>query len=164
MARLSVDLLHRNFDVSVPGLQAVFQDLASLLELDAGAAVDLVVCTDVRIARLNRLHFGKRGSTDVIAFPTDFPELDFPGDLRYLGEIFLCADQVARNARRFEASLGDEFLFCFVHGLLHLLGWIDETPEARAAMHGRQRELMTAVLAKRSEGARLLRRRARRKG
>ena len=164
MARLSVDLLHRNFELSVQGLQAVFGDLAALLELEEGAAVDLVVCTDVRIARLNRLHFGKRGSTDVIAFPTDFPELDAPGELRYLGEIFLCADQVARNARRFEASLGDEFLFCFVHGLLHLLGRTDGTPEERAAMHETQRELMKAVLAKHPAGGRLLRRRSRRKG
>lgn len=159
MVHLSVDCLHRRFDVAQGPFHKVFDRLIDLLELDRGVAVDLVVCTDVRIARLNRLHFGKRGSTDVIAFPTDFPDLDFPQDLHYLGEIFICADQVARNARRFEVTLGDEFLFCFIHGLLHLLGWTDETPPKRSAMHEKQRALLESAVADRPAGRRLLRRR-----
>ncbi len=138
MARLSVDCLHRRYTLRSDVLHKVFAELVNCLGLASDSYVELIVCTDVRIARM---HFGKRGSTDVISFLTDFPELSIEGAPHYLGEIFLCADQVCRNARSFNVSIGDEFLFCFIHGLLHLIGWTDDTKIEREAMHKKQREL-----------------------
>ncbi|HEV3046403.1 MAG TPA: rRNA maturation RNase YbeY [Solirubrobacteraceae bacterium] len=89
-----------------------------------------------RIARLNRLHRGKEGPTDVLSFPIDGVEAlarrepGGPGDAppRELGDIVICP---AHTADVREA---------IVHGMLHLLG-MDHERDA-GEMLAAQRELL----------------------
>jgi probable rRNA maturation factor len=108
------------------------------------------------MARLNRETFGRRGPTNVIAFPIDGPA---PGDVRLppdskspgkappplLGEVVISLETVAREARQTGWKTGELFDFYLVHGILHLLGWDHDTPERAEEMDGKTWELMQVI-------------------
>ena len=74
---------------------------------------------------------GVPGSTDVITFQH--------------GDIVVCPDVAAREARRRGLTLANELLRYCVHGWLHLRGYDDVTDELRAVMHARQEALVARL-------------------
>lgn len=78
---------------------------------------------DVR--RLNRRWFGRRGGTDVMAFPAGE---DFRGD------VILSLAAARRQARSLGHALAAEIAILAAHGTLHLLGEEDRTPAGRRRM------------------------------
>ncbi len=57
--------------------------------------------------------------TDVLSFPAE--DID-PGGERDLGDVVICTDQAARQARQANRSYTLELEVLALHGLLHLLG------------------------------------------
>jgi probable rRNA maturation factor len=121
-ARLAVD-------VALAGVRATVSR-TELRELAAGvlrsegvrdAYLSIVFVTPRAIARLNRLHLGHRGPTDVITFRLRPP----PGGgaaAAVVGDICICSAVAARNARRFGVSMREEIKRLVVHGTLHVAG------------------------------------------
>src|SRR5438876_1137924 len=82
------------------------------------------------IARLNEEFLCHLGPTDVITFnysPSGQAE-------RLEGEIFICVNEAVTQARRFGTSWPSEVVRYLVHGLLHLLGYDDQTAAAQRIM------------------------------
>jgi rRNA maturation RNase YbeY len=92
--------------------------------------------------RLNRRFLGHQGSTDVITFDhrvpvrrqAPFPQVPSPASDAVDGEIFICIDEALSQARRFRSNWQSELVRYLVHGVLHLVGFDDATPAARAVM------------------------------
>ncbi len=92
--------------------------------------VSLALVDDSEIQELNKTYRGKDESTDVLSFPAETEELkDY-----FLGEIVINYQQTKRQAKDFDNSPKQEFVFILVHGLLHLLGYEDESREDREKM------------------------------
>lgn len=66
---------------------------------------------------LNRQYKGKDATTDVLAFALPQPDGTLAGD------IYICRDVAAREARERGMPLREELLRLVVHGTLHVLGW-----------------------------------------
>ncbi len=114
------------------------------------------------MARLNRETFGRRGPTNVIAFPVDAPG-DLPGSPRnkapapgaprqqssqpppVLGEVVISIETTRRQAIEFGWPWEELFDFYLIHGILHLVGHDHDTPENEAAMTARTWELMGVI-------------------
>lgn len=105
----------------------------------AGAAsVTLVLMTDARIHELNQQHLQHDCATDVLAFGDG--EIDPDSGETYLGDILVSVDTAGREAEARNLQQHDEVCLYALHGLLHLLGMRDDTPEGRVAMIAAQRE------------------------
>jgi probable rRNA maturation factor len=135
-----------------PGAQALLDpaELDRLVEFvlrHEGAAgpwaVAIVLTTDPHLRRLHAEFMGIDQETDVMTFPAEPP----PGEPVHGGDVVISADRAADQAGQFGHTPAEEARFLAVHGLLHLLGWRDETAEARASMLDRQQELIAAYLA-----------------
>jgi len=109
-----------------------------------GVEISLVLCDDPFIRSLNLEHRGLDKPTDVLSFPQDDPD-DFPsftppdgdpdGDIpRVLGDIVISLDTADAQARAAGWRLEDEIDLLAIHGVLHLLGYDDETVEGAAEM------------------------------
>jgi probable rRNA maturation factor len=72
---------------------------------------------------LNRHYRGKDYATNVLSFPAELPE---GVRLPLLGDIVLCAQVIAREAREQKKALAAHYAHLTVHGTLHLLGWDHE--------------------------------------
>lgn len=92
-------------------------------------------CSDETILKANREFLGHDYYTDIITF-------DYSIDRRVGGDIFISVDTVKSNAQKFNASYDEELLRVIVHGLLHLCGLKDKTPEERAAMESAENEAL----------------------
>ena len=113
--------------------RSLLTDLIAVEECELG--VHLVGASEM--ARLNEEFLKHRGSTDVIAFNH--------ADLRTAclhGEVFLCLDEAVTQAKRFRSSWQSELVRYLVHGILHLRGFGDSTPDARRKMKREENRLL----------------------
>lgn len=104
--------------------------------------VSLLLVDRETIATMNERHLGKPGVTDVLAFPIDLPGETPPDVPAVLGDVMLCPDVAATQGERAGHGLRGELELLVVHGILHLLGWDHDTPEAERDMFGRTDELL----------------------
>lgn len=124
-------------------LETYARAIGRKLKIDPAHQVHVEFVSPARIRKLKNEHFALDEVTDCIAFPTLFPELP-AGTPQLLGEIILCPAQIRKQGEENGLSFGEECLFVFTHGVLHLLGHDDDTPEKRRRMHRKQRDLMAA--------------------
>ncbi|HEX5504476.1 MAG TPA: rRNA maturation RNase YbeY [Thermomicrobiales bacterium] len=116
----------------------------------APVAVAAVVVDDAAIHDLNRRFLGHDEPTDVLTFPLgeDGPGFVNAGP-RQLGEVYVSCERAAAQCAEWGNSPAREVRFLVVHGVLHLLGWDDATPEDRARMLARQEAILAAYEAAR---------------
>lgn len=86
-----------------------------------------IFCSDERILEVNKQYLEHDYYTDIITF--DYTEGD-----RISGDIFISLDTVRSNAEEFGASFENELHRIIIHGVLHLCGQDDKTPELRDEM------------------------------
>lgn len=84
-------------------------------------------CDDEEILRMNREFLGHDYYTDIITF-------DYSVDDKVGADIIISLDTVRSNAAELGLDFTDELLRVIVHGLLHLFGIKDKTPEQRHEM------------------------------
>jgi probable rRNA maturation factor len=96
------------------------------------------------IARLNREHLSHRGATDVISFGFSDPT----GSGAVVGDVYICPDVAAENARRHGAGVREELARLVVHGTLHVLGHDhpDSDERVESPMWRRQEQLLKRFL------------------
>ena len=109
--------------------------------------VDTATMTD-----LNRRWMDERGPTDVLSFPMDELRPGRPGEpsaAGLLGDVVLCPEVAAKQARSAGHSTSEELLLLTTHGILHLLGFDHAEPEEEKEMFDLQRRLLLTFLANR---------------
>ena len=84
-------------------------------------------CTDEEELSVNRQFLGHDYYTDVITF-------DYSTPATLSGDIFISLDTVRSNAEEAGTDFDSELRRILVHGLLHLTGQGDKTPETKAQM------------------------------
>jgi probable rRNA maturation factor len=102
----------------------------------------LFITDDEGIKELNRRYRGIDEPTDVLAFGGEAEGFVSPPDEPHLGDIIISFPQAASQAQERGHSVAQEIDLLFLHGLLHLLGYEGETPEARVRMWARQEEVL----------------------
>lgn len=99
--------------------------------LDAPKMLDIYI-TDLKGGQqLNLDARGKDYATNILSYPSDFPEaiLALLPALP-LGELIICHEVMAREAAEQNKSLNDHIQHLLVHGILHLLGFDHELGDA----------------------------------
>jgi probable rRNA maturation factor len=119
--------------------------------------VGVALVDDSYIRALNREYRGGDYATDVLAFPIDStneppapPRAAGAAQMRavepMLGDIVISVQRAREQARQFKHPLRREVALLAIHGLLHLLGYDDETESAASVMWARQKELLKTIL------------------
>lgn len=89
--------------------------------------INYIFCDDSKILEVNRQFLNHDYYTDVITF-------DYTSGNTLNGDIFISLDTVATNAEQVGCDFLEELHRILVHGLLHLCGQDDKTPETRSQM------------------------------
>ena len=100
----------------------------------------VVLADHATVLALNRTYLNHDYLTDVLAFDLRESE-DEPVE----GEIYVDLDTAAERHGEFGAPFTDEVHRYAVHGLLHLLGHRDATPEGKAVMRALEDRYLTAA-------------------
>jgi len=102
------------------------KETASTYEKKTGD-ISYIFCTDERILEVNRQFLKHDFYTDIITF-------DYSEGSIISGDIFISLETVAGNAAEFKVSIEEELKRILIHGILHLCGQDDKTPELRLEM------------------------------
>ena len=89
--------------------------------------INYIFCSDERELAVNREFLGHDYYTDIITF-----DYSTPSTLN--GDIFISLDTVRSNAEMVGVPFEQELLRILIHGILHLTGQGDKTPETKAQM------------------------------
>lgn len=109
-------------------------------ERAAECEVSLLFVGPDAIRRLNARHRGIDTPTDVLSFPQLDPFTIGPGEI--LGDVVVCPEITNRQSDAAGRCREDELLEVVAHGVLHLLGYDDGTPEGYEAMVELQRRVI----------------------
>ena len=113
----------------------------------------LLVDTDT-MEHLHVQWMDEPGPTDVLSFPMDELRPTADGDEPepgLLGDVVLCPDVAATQARTAGHSTEDELHLLTTHGILHLLGYDHAEPDEEKEMFGLQKQLLADWNAARQE-------------
>jgi rRNA maturation RNase YbeY len=110
--------------------------------------VAVALVGDAAIRELNERWLGHEGPTDSIAF--SYGEDPAPDGIR--GEVVVSAETALREAQARGLDPREELLLYVAHGVLHLLGWDDDTPARRRTMNARARAIVRRALGEEAGG------------
>ena len=89
--------------------------------------INYIFCSDERELEVNKQFLGHDYYTDVITF-------DYSTASTLNGDIFISLDTVRSNAEMVGVSFEQELHRILIHGVLHLTGQGDKTPETKIQM------------------------------
>ncbi len=115
-------------------LRSIADKTLRLEKMPSQASLAVVIVGDRSIRSYNRRFHQVDAPTDVLSFPS--------GEKEYIGDIIISFEMARRNARTAGWRTADELKLLVVHGILHLLGYSDETPRKRSRMWKRQAEIL----------------------
>ncbi len=102
-----------------------------LRDKGAKSLINVIFVDDNFIQDLNLRHRGQDNPTDVLSFELNA----VPGEEEEVsGEIYISVEKAIEQAAEFGIMPADEIKLLLVHGLLHLFGYDDATPEEREEM------------------------------
>tara|TARA_B100000683_G_scaffold177942_1_gene171476 strand:- start:91 stop:525 length:435 start_codon:yes stop_codon:yes gene_type:complete len=91
-------------------------------------SLNLIISDDKHLNTLKKEYLNQDHFTDIITF-----NLEDKGN-PIEGEIYISMDRIEDNSNTFSTSLENEFKRIFIHGLLHLCGYDDQTKSEKKNM------------------------------
>lgn len=119
-----------SFDLnSAEQLRAWIQSTATE-ETKSLGLLNIVFCTDQYLHKMNVQYLNHDTLTDVITFSyaEDYIE----------GDIFISVERSSENAQKFGCTPEEELYRVIIHGVLHLTGYDDKTPEEKIQMTAKE--------------------------
>lgn len=90
--------------------------------------LNYIFCSDEYLHKINLEYLDHDTYTDIITFDNSEEESSIEGD------VFVSIERIRENAQTLNIVFEEEVKRVIVHGLLHLCGYDDHTPEDKAEM------------------------------
>lgn len=97
-----------------------------------------IFCSDNYLLQINQQYLDHDTYTDIITFD------NADKDKVITGDIFISIDRIRENAVKFNQLVVDELHRVIIHGVLHLLGYKDKTPEDNKKMTQKEDQHLAA--------------------
>jgi len=98
--------------------------------------INLIFCDNDKLNSFKRKYFDDDVLTDIVTFP-----IKNDNDLE--AEIYISIEMAKFNADEFNVSLNNELSRLIIHGVLHLIGFNDNTKDAKKIMFSKQEEIIS---------------------
>ena len=100
-------------------------------EIKKLGSINIIFCSDNYILDINQKYLHHDYFTDIITF-------DYCEGKLLSGDLFISVDSVKENSITYNTEFAQELLRVIVHGLLHLIGYDDHTPEDQSQMRDKE--------------------------
>ena len=95
-------------------------------------SLNFIFCSDEYLREINIQYLNHKTYTDIVTFD----QSEEPKTIQ--GDIFISIDRVKENAANFEVDFDEELHRVLIHGVLHLIGYGDKDPKAKARMRKKE--------------------------
>lgn len=121
------------FELPDEALTRVWISKILAFEGKSPAAINYIFTSDAYLHRMNVDYLDHDTLTDVITFPySESDEIE--------GDIFISIERIQDNAQQFGVAFEVELRRVMAHGVLHLCGYLDKTPEDKQRMSAKEDE------------------------
>ena len=96
----------------------------------------MIFCDNDKLNSFKREYFDDDVLTDIVTFP-----IKNDNDLE--AEIYISIEMAKINADEFNVSLNNEISRLIIHGVLHLIGFNDDTEDSKKIMFSKQEEIIS---------------------
>ena len=165
---MSIEIANESgVNVNEAALAALARHVLDEMQVHPLAELSVLLVDEPAMTELHVRWMGEDGPTDVLAFPMDELRPPQPGGSHadhggaeppeipgLLGDVVICPQVAAGQARRGRHSLADEIDLLCAHGILHLLGYDHGDPQEHAVMFGLQDRLLASWRAERGADGR----------
>lgn len=93
--------------------------------------ISVIFCSDDYLLSVNKEYLNHDYYTDIITF-------DYSVDTEISGDLFISIDRVKENATEFNVPFLNELHRVLVHGVLHLCGYGDKSPDEETLMRSKE--------------------------
>lgn len=130
---LSISFHSEDVDFQLENEQQIIDWIKNTIQQEAKSATEIsyIFCTDEYLYQMNLAYLNHDTYTDIITF--DYTEKSVVS-----GDIFISIDRVKENAIKFKTTFKNELSRVIIHGVLHLLGYKDKTPEQKQVMRSKE--------------------------
>lgn len=134
---------YKDFEGYYPLLEEYYKKTLKEVRLPDQFVVSVIIVGPRSIKNINRDYRNIDKETDVISFALldQLDETIYEEEIE-LGDIFINRNRVLSQAKEYEHSTKREFVFLFVHGLLHLLGYDHMTLKDEKEMFKIQKKIV----------------------
>ena len=96
--------------------------------------INYIFCSDEYLHQINLDFLQHDTLTDIITFPYSDEAIE--------SDIYISIARVVENAQTFGVSTQNELRRVMIHGVLHLLGYDDKSPEEQRSMRAKEEECL----------------------
>lgn len=97
--------------------------------------LNYIFCSDAFLLEINKQFLGHNYYTDIITFDYSEDYKEIGSKDKIYGDVYISIDTIKHNAEEYGEGFDRELHRVIVHGLLHLIGFDDVTPELEKEMH-----------------------------
>lgn len=91
-------------------------------------SISFIFCSDEYLLKINQQYLNHDTYTDIITFDnSETPK-------KIYSDIFISVERVTENATHYQTTFQQELLRILIHGVLHLMGYQDKTPNNKRKM------------------------------
>ena len=101
-------------------------------------SVDYSFVDKKQMIKINKEHLKHNYLTDVLAF-------DYSENSKIQGDVFVSEEKVRANAQEYSQGFSTELMRVMLHGLLHLCGHKDKTPEEQNKIRGLEEKYLNQL-------------------
>jgi probable rRNA maturation factor len=105
-------------------------------EMKKPGEINFIFCNDDYLFNLNKTFLKHNTYTDIITFPATEQPTEVAGD------IFISIPRIIENAVKYNQSFNKEIRRVMVHGILHLIGYMDKTKSEKREMVSKENEYL----------------------
>lgn len=134
---------NKELEIYFNDIKKYYKKTLKILDINDDLDLSLIIVGKNKIRTINRNYRNIDRETDVISFANiDSDDFDYLTDDLNLGDIFINIDRVKSQAKKYKHSIKREFIFLFVHGMLHLLGYDHMNLKDEELMFGLQDKIV----------------------
>lgn len=102
--------------------------------------LNYIFCSDPFLLEINKQYLGHNYYTDIITFDYSDDYKEVGAEDKIYGDVYISIDTIRQNAEEYGEGFDRELHRVIAHGLLHLIGFDDVTPELQAEMTVQENE------------------------
>ena len=101
--------------------------------------INIILTTDQNLREINRDYLKRDYYTDIITF-------NYTENQIVNGDLYVSLERVYENAKEYEQEQKTELLRVIIHGILHLIGYDDESQENKKMMREKENKYLKTFL------------------
>ncbi len=110
-------------------------EVLTLFDKTAGE-INYIFCNDNYLLEINKTYLSHDFFTDIITFDQS------ENKTKIEGEIYISIDRVNENSKTNVDTFDNELRRVIIHGILHLIGFGDKSPDEQAIMRSQENAMM----------------------